>query len=93
MSPSIAAPSRIIWWRSELFGHEKGAFTGAVRQKAGKLEVASGGTVFLDEVGTLPPSSQIKLLDVLQNRIFQRVGGTKDIEAGHSHHRGQQRRS
>lgn len=73
-----AIPDNLV--ESELFGHEKGAFTGAVRQKPGKFEVAHGGTVFLDEVGTLPPSSQIKLLDVLQNRTFQRVGGTRDIE-------------
>ncbi|MGE4291505.1 MAG: sigma-54 interaction domain-containing protein [Desulfovibrio sp.] len=73
-----AIPENLV--ESELFGHEKGAFTGAVRQKPGKFEVAHGGTVFLDEVGTLPPSSQIKLLDVLQSRTFQRVGGTHDIE-------------
>jgi DNA-binding NtrC family response regulator len=73
-----AIPENLV--ESELFGHEKGAFTGAVRQKPGKFEVADGGTVFLDEVGTLPPSSQIKLLEVLQSRTFQRVGGTRDIE-------------
>lgn len=73
-----AIPENLV--ESELFGHEKGAFTGAVRQKPGKFEVAHGGTVFLDEVGTLPPSSQIKLLEVLQSRTFQRVGGTRDIE-------------
>jgi transcriptional regulator with GAF, ATPase, and Fis domain len=61
---------------SELFGHERGAFTGAVVQKKGKLEVAEGGTVFLDEIGELAPGLQAKLLRVLQERTFERVGGT-----------------
>jgi Nif-specific regulatory protein len=65
---------------SDLFGHEKGAFTGAVTQKKGKLEIADGGTVFLDEVGELTPATQAKLLRVLQERQFERVGGIRSIK-------------
>ncbi len=65
---------------SELFGHEKGAFTGAIAQKKGKLEMADGGTIFLDEIGELAPLLQAKLLRVLQEREFERVGGTRTIK-------------
>jgi DNA-binding NtrC family response regulator len=67
-----AIPDTLL--ESELFGHEKGAFTGAVRRKLGKFEIARGGTIFLDEIGTITPSAQVKLLQVLQDGTFQRVG-------------------
>jgi len=66
---------------SELFGHEKGAFTGAVRTKPGRLEIASGGTLFLDEISELKPGLQAKLLRVLQEREYERVGGTRTQKA------------
>jgi len=65
---------------SELFGHEKGAFTGAVSQRKGRFELAKGGTLFLDEVSTIPPAVQVKLLRVLQERQLERVGGGETIE-------------
>lgn len=70
-----AIPSGLI--ESELFGHEKGAFTGALTKKAGKFELADGGTIFLDELGDLPLDAQAKLLRVLQEKEFERVGGTE----------------
>jgi len=73
-----AIPETLI--ESELFGHEKGSFTGALAQKKGKLEIAHRGTLFMDEVGDLSPAGQAKLLRVLQDRVFERVGGTEEIE-------------
>jgi DNA-binding NtrC family response regulator len=66
-------------FESELFGHEKGAFTGAHQKKKGLIEGASGGTLFLDEIGEIPPAIQAKLLRVLETGIFRRVGGTRDL--------------
>ncbi len=65
---------------SELFGHEKGAFTGAIRRKLGRFELAHEGTLFLDEIGDVPPAIQVKLLRVLQERRFERVGGEETVD-------------
>lgn len=72
-----AIPTGLL--ESELFGHERGAFTGAISQKVGRFELANGGTIFLDEVGDIPPELQPKLLRVLQEHEFERLGGTKTI--------------
>jgi DNA-binding NtrC family response regulator len=74
-----AIPSTLL--ESELFGHERGAFTGAVKQKKGQLELAHGGTVFMDEIGEMPMEEQSKLLRVLETREFMRVGGTQPLRA------------
>jgi DNA-binding NtrC family response regulator len=74
-----AIPETLL--ESDLFGHEKGAFTGAVRRKLGKFEIAKSGTLFLDEIATITSSTQIKLLQVLQDGTFQRVGGEETLEA------------
>jgi DNA-binding NtrC family response regulator len=73
-----AIPDTLV--ESEMFGHEKGAFTGAIKRKLGKFEIAHGGTIFLDEIGTITPSAQIKLLQVLQDGKFQRVGGEEILK-------------
>jgi transcriptional regulator with PAS, ATPase and Fis domain len=73
----VAIPEGLL--ESELFGHEKGSFTGAVEQKKGKFEIADNGTIFLDEIGDMPLTTQAKLLRVLQEKEFERVGGTKLI--------------
>jgi transcriptional regulator with PAS, ATPase and Fis domain len=73
----VAIPEGLL--ESELFGHERGAFTGAVAQKKGKFELADTGTIFLDEIGDMPAATQAKLLRVLQEREFERVGGSQTI--------------
>jgi DNA-binding NtrC family response regulator len=73
-----AIPSNLL--ESELFGHEKGAFTGAIKTKKGRLELADQGTLFLDEIGEMPKELQVKILRVLEEQRFQRVGGTEDVE-------------
>ncbi len=74
-----AIPENLL--ESELFGHEKGAFTGAIQARQGKFELAKGGTIFLDEIGEMPLALQAKLLRVLQERVFERVGGSKELKA------------
>jgi Nif-specific regulatory protein len=74
-----ALPETLV--ESELFGHEKGAFTGALQRKQGRFELAQGGSIFLDEIGDLPPSVQLKLLRVIQEREFSRLGGTTTLKA------------
>ncbi|WP_035481381.1 sigma-54 dependent transcriptional regulator [Gallaecimonas xiamenensis] len=74
-----AIPAELL--ESELFGHEKGAFTGAVTARKGRFELAQGGTLFLDEIGDMPLNMQVKLLRVLQEKVFERVGGAKPIKA------------
>src|SRR6185369_5315700 len=74
-----AIPQSLI--ASELFGHEQGAFTGALQRRLSRFELAEGGTIFLDEIGDLPADTQTALLRVLQEREFERVGGTRAIRA------------
>ena len=75
---STAIPENLL--ESELFGYEKGAFTGAAASKPGKFELADKGTIFLDEIGDVPPATQVKLLRVLQEREFERLGGTRTVK-------------
>lgn len=73
-----AIPHELL--ESELFGHERGAFTGAIATRIGRFELADGGTIFLDEIGEMPPILQVKLLRVLQERSFERIGGTRTVD-------------
>ena len=75
-----ALPETLV--ESELFGHERGAFTGADRERHGRFELADGGTLLLDEIGDLPPGAQVKLLRVLQEQSFERLGGSRTIPRG-----------
>ena len=74
-----AIPEELL--ESELFGHEKGAFTGAIRNRMGRFELAQGGTIFLDEIGDMSPALQVKVLRVIQEKQFERIGGVKTINA------------
>lgn len=74
-----AIPEELL--ESELFGHEKGAFTGAIRSRPGRFELAEGGTIFLDEIGDMSPALQVKVLRVIQERQYERIGGVKTINA------------
>ena len=89
-----AIPDHLL--ESELFGHERGAFTGAVSARAGRFEMANGGTIFLDEIGDMPAGMQVKLLRVLQERVLERIGGTTttpvDIRVIAATHRNLQKR-
>ena len=85
-----ALPSELL--ESELFGFEKGAFTGAQKRKLGKFEYANQGTIFLDEISEMAPGLQAKLLQVLQDGEFSRLGGESDVQRGHAHHRRDQPR-
>jgi transcriptional regulator with GAF, ATPase, and Fis domain len=84
-------PSELL--ESELFGHTRGAFTGAVAAKKGLFEVADGGSIFLDEIGDIPPETQVRLLRVIQEREFTPLGDTAPRRVRRSHHRRDKHRS